>query len=196
MSKKVLQEQRKKRYFIDATKNLIQTDGVENIKVKQIADMAGFASGTLYNYFNSLDTLLFYCVIDYFDECYQKINAVNQKKYSSKEYLFKIIEAYSTYFIENTHVYQLIFLENLGPAPEDFGGRNFQPIITELLRNALQNCASDGYFSISQLEVLGRLISNTIHGNLLFFINQKHILPSAEVLKRINEEVLFLFKED
>src|SRR6056297_2543377 len=46
------------RYFIDATADIIASDGVEKVTVRKVADLAGYNIATLYNYFKNLDHLI------------------------------------------------------------------------------------------------------------------------------------------
>ncbi|MDX5609295.1 TetR/AcrR family transcriptional regulator, partial [Clostridioides difficile] len=44
-------------YFIEAAQNIMENEGIENITLRKVADMAGYNSSTLYKYFKNLDHL-------------------------------------------------------------------------------------------------------------------------------------------
>lgn len=44
-------------YFVEATRNLIQTEGVDGLSIRKIANAAGYNSATIYNYFRDLEHL-------------------------------------------------------------------------------------------------------------------------------------------
>jgi len=44
-------------YFIEATQKLIQSEGVDGLSIRKIANEAGYNSATLYNYFRDLEHL-------------------------------------------------------------------------------------------------------------------------------------------
>lgn len=46
-------------YFIDAANQIIENEGIESVTIRKVADIAGYNSATLYNYFNDLNHLLF-----------------------------------------------------------------------------------------------------------------------------------------
>lgn len=53
-------EQKRKRvmaYFINATIELMEEIGIENLTIRKVAERAKYNSATLYNYFDSLDEL-------------------------------------------------------------------------------------------------------------------------------------------
>lgn len=44
-------------YFVEATRKLIQTEGVDGLSIRKIANEAGYNSATIYNYFRNLEHL-------------------------------------------------------------------------------------------------------------------------------------------
>ncbi len=60
MSRKEIQRNRTRKYFIEACEQIIASDGLEGVTLRKVADLAGYNSATLYNYFDSLEHLLLY----------------------------------------------------------------------------------------------------------------------------------------
>ena len=52
-------------YFIEATRNLIQAEGVDGLSIRKIANEAGYNSATLYNYFRDLEHLTLFGSVCY-----------------------------------------------------------------------------------------------------------------------------------
>ena len=57
MKNKELQEQRMKGYFLQATKDMLKSEGLKSVNVRAIADRAGYSYATLYNYFKDINDL-------------------------------------------------------------------------------------------------------------------------------------------
>lgn len=192
MGKREIQIQRKKRYFIDACKKRIHLNGVDGLTVKEISRDAGYATGTLYNYFKSLNVLLFHCVKDYFNDLYDYLSKIECVDDHYDDYILMLMESYASFFIEKPEVYDLIYLKDLGSLEDLSGGENFRPPITQLLMEALTEYYEFKKIEISKKDLLmkGRLITNILHGNLLFFINNKSNLSSSDLKTKIKEEVL------
>jgi len=55
---KELKHQRMRGYFIEATNLIIQSDGIEGITTRRVAEQAGYNVSTLYNYFDNVDHLI------------------------------------------------------------------------------------------------------------------------------------------
>lgn len=191
---KDIQKQRKKKYFIDAAKGLIDEIGVEAITVKKIAQRAGYATGTLYNYFDNLNVLLFNCILDYFEELYNELSNIQVVDDDYQSYLLTLMAVYTDYFTQNPEIYYLIYLKNLGPIEAVNDGKTFRPKISSLLKNALIDYYKSNNISITsqELEIVGSLITNSLHGNLLFYINRKRDITVKQLKEKINDEVIYI----
>jgi AcrR family transcriptional regulator len=193
---KKIQRVRKKRYFIDATKNLIEEIGVEALTVKKIALTAGYATGTLYNYFDNLNVLLFHCILDYFEELYSTLSDVQLINEDYEEYLLDLMAVYTDYFTQKPEIYYLIYLKNLGSVEEINDGKIFRPKISMLLKKALIEYYNSRNIlkEHNELAIIGSLISNSLHGNLLFYINKKSNISVEELKEKIKNEVMYIVK--
>lgn len=54
--------------FIVATNQIMEKQGVNAVTIRQVAELAGFKSSTLYHYFADLDHLIMYASMKYFQE--------------------------------------------------------------------------------------------------------------------------------
>ncbi|HKL42250.1 MAG TPA: TetR/AcrR family transcriptional regulator [Clostridia bacterium] len=196
MGNKKVQLERKKTYFIEATKSLIEETGVEALTVKKIAHKAGYATGTLYNYFDSLNVLLFNCILDYFEELYNTLSEVQLAKEDYEKYLLQLMAVYTDYFTQKPEIYYLIYLKNLGSVESINDGKIFRPKITKLLNKALIEYFDSKKVLIKneELEIIGGLITNSLHGNLLFYINKKSNISVEELKQKIKLEVTYIIK--
>lgn len=190
MNRKTIQEQRRKGYFIDAAKDIIKNEGFGNLTVKKIADRAGFAPGTLYNYFENLNELYVYCAADFWEECRETvINKVSEKE-NIKEKIIDAAKAYCEYFIDNPQVFQLIFLKDLEDIPQETPG------VVLLLTEQLEEGFDKGLIAEDKLKHIENILSNFMHGLLLFYIKQRTGLSREQILKMLEDEILFLLKEN
>ncbi len=57
-SKQNIKRDRIKSYFLDAAVSIITHDGYGQVSVRKVADIAGYSYATIYNYFSSLNELL------------------------------------------------------------------------------------------------------------------------------------------
>ncbi|MFW6264962.1 MAG: TetR/AcrR family transcriptional regulator [Bacillota bacterium] len=187
MDKKIIQEQRKKGYFIEAARKIIKEEGIRNLTVKKVADLAGFASGTLYNYFSDLNDLYVHCADEFWEECKDYVLAVEDNS-SDKKQIISSTRAYCEYFIDNPNVFELIFLLDFDSLPEK------SPEVVLMLIKALQDGVESGLIPEQRLKMVENLISSSIHGLLLFIIKKRTKATKSEVLALVEEEVNYILE--
>ena len=68
LDKKYIQKVRMVKYFVDATIEIIEKEGYEAVTIRKVADIAGYNSATLYNYFDNLEHLLFFASMRYLQD--------------------------------------------------------------------------------------------------------------------------------
>ena len=193
MGKKEIQEERMKSYFIDAAKKIVREKGVGELTVKKVATRAGYAPGTLYNYFNDLNELLFYSILEFFQECKEYVLKEIENSTNPKEKVIGSAKAYSCYFIENPNIYQLAFLENVKIPKGKYNEKGFVPEIVKITAELLKQSAEQGFIKVNDIEIVLGLIANSIHGNLLFYIKRRGVnLSKDEVIEKIMSEVKYV----
>lgn len=192
MDKKKLKEKRKRGYFIEAAKEIILTEGIESLSVKRIADDAGFSPGTLYNYFKDLNTLLFHCILSFFDDCKEEVLERIDDELSAKEKSINLALYYSEYYIENPNVYKLIFFMDLGEIPRESG---YTPEIIKISKDTLLNYMKETNKDEETTDIVVGIISNIIHGNLMFYIKGRSPIDKKDLLKKIENEVRFVLEK-
>lgn len=175
MNKKEIQEQRVKGYFITATKDLLKSEGLKSVSVRNIADRAGYSFATLYNYFKDVKDLVFLCVKDFREECREYVERRTMTTTPGNKRLKAIILAYMEYFIQYPGIFDLFFAEKLS----DISGKgDTSALITSLLEEL---CATDWDYCVDRRMLTSReaglkkaaLLYGTT-GLLTLYLNRRH----------------------
>ncbi len=190
MDKKQIQEQRMRRYFIDAAKELLKGEGLTAVNVRNVADKAGYSYATLYNYFKDLNDLIFECVKDFQEECQQAVKNKARRSEPGKEKLKVAILAYVEYFTEYTGVFELFYLEKMGNI------RNRKPII-DLIYTFLdtlcepywEQCVAQDLLDRESAEKKKQQLRFSVMGMLLFYQNRFQPENYKEFMVLLNNEV-------
>lgn len=111
--KKQIQRKRMMTYFIDATDEIIQRDGIRGVTIRKVSDLAGYNSATLYNYFDNLDHLIFMTVMNYLKDYTTAIPEYIKDCKTPLETYFAIDDCFFKYSFEKPEMYQLLFFTNL-----------------------------------------------------------------------------------
>lgn len=192
MNNKDIRRQRMITYFIDAAKEIIMTEGIKSVTARRIGEKAGYSYATIYNYFDDLNTLLAFCVFDFFEDCYEYVISFKDDNKDSLEQLITYATAYFKYFAEHPDLFYLIFIEDLGTVPEEFIRTNKTPSISLLLKDVLEKCVSEGYITDKNIYFTGELISSSLQGYLMLYVTGRNDKPLDNIIDLIEKEIKFL----
>lgn len=104
-----LKEKRMMSYFIEATREIIDEEGINKVTIRRIADKSGYNSATLYNYFKNLDVLLIYASISYFKDYIEDLRRrVNKVKDPIERYV-AIYEVFNDFSFKYPDIYFNMF---------------------------------------------------------------------------------------
>jgi len=184
MSRKALQKKRIMKYFIDASIQIIEKDGFENVTIRKVAELAGYNSATLYNYFENLDHLLFYSSMKYLRDYLLKLQNLDmpenqldrffliwrsfaEEAFAHPLYFYQIFyKEYDMSFNDAVQQYYAIYPEELENLSEDL-----LPMLTEtnLYKRDLEvlsACVEAGFIKEVDLEPMNDMIIMIFQGFL------------------------------
>lgn len=171
--KKEIQEQRIRKYFMDAAKETLKGEGLKAVNVRAIAERAGYSYATLYNYFKDLNELIFLCVQDFTAECATFINEETLQLPAGKERLKARVQAYNDYFIQYPGIFELMFLEsmrNLGN--KEVIAQHIYAFLDHICQDDLDALKAEGKINEEQATNLLAMLKNASIGLLLFYNNR------------------------
>jgi AcrR family transcriptional regulator len=187
MKNKEIQEQRIKGYFLQATKDLLKSEGLQSVNVRNIADRAGYSYATLYNYFKDINDLVFLCVHDFYEECAQHVREHVKKQERGIKRLRASIRAYVDFFVQYPGIFALFFMENLGNFKDK--GRATEIVsfsLDKVCEEEWNYCVSKGLLQVEQVELFKSQIRHGTLGLLMLYINQRVSFPYTELINRLN----------
>jgi AcrR family transcriptional regulator len=173
MERKQLQEQRIKGYFVQAAKDILRSEGLKGISVRNVSQHAGYSYATLYNYFNDIRFLVFECVKDFQEECtvfvFEKVGNAS----SGLERLKAISKAYVEYFVEYPGIFELFYIEKMSTY-----GNSSETV--ELIYTFLDRLCDEDWTSYANtmklapefIDKLRDQLRFSLIGLLLFYLNR------------------------
>ena len=120
---KEIQRKRKMMYFIEATQKIMEEEGTDHVTIRRVADIAGYNSATIYNYFKNLNHMIAFASIQYLEN-YNKEFLEAIKQYDD-EYEKFIVE-WKVFFknaFEHPIAFEYIFFsgnENIGEIMKEY----------------------------------------------------------------------------
>lgn len=195
VERKQIQEQRIKGYFVQAAKDILKSEGLKGISVRNVAQKAGYSYATLYNYFNDIRYLVFECVKDFQEECTQFIEERSMNGSPGLERLQLISKAYIDYFVEYPGIFELFYIEKMSAY-----GNSTET--AELIYNFLDKlCAKDWSIYAAQLKLEDEFVNQlksqlrfTIIGLLLFYLNRNYPSSYEEFTKLTQTQMKYIWE--
>ncbi|AIY05434.1 transcriptional regulator, TetR family [Planococcus sp. PAMC 21323] len=214
MDNKELKKRRMWTYFIDATEELINTEGFQQVTIRKVAEKAGYNSATIYNYFGELSHLLFFASLKFLKPYIEEVTEEMKLKTDPIEKYLVAWEVFSKYSFNSPEVFHSAFLMDLGEHPESLLTHYYElyPVdlldVSEELKPALMERSIDerGRFAISYMINAGLLtegeaeelneITNLIwQGMFTKVLNNRNRYTSEEAhertMKYIREVITF-----
>lgn len=175
--KQSLKSDRVKSYFIQAAKDIILSDGVENISVRKVADRAGYSYATIYNYFTDLNALL----LDVKSAMIQDMMVLMSKSPSDKLYDLEAIKQinrqYASYYLEHPHVFRFFYSYRLTNEPDAKASLtyDFKAGWYETYRGFVIN----GTLKETEVEIVAKTTIYALHGLLALYFSNNGLTKEA-----------------
>lgn len=119
MQRKDIQMSRMWRYFVDATAQIIEEEGIKSVTARKIADKAGYTSSTIYNYFGDLSQLIFFASMRFINDYIKEVSSyMDQGKTYLEKYLLSW-ECFCNHSFKKPEIYHAIFIADLGETPKN-----------------------------------------------------------------------------
>lgn len=189
MDRKAIIRRRIMNNFIEAAFRIIELEGIENITIRKVAVIAGYNSGTLYNYFQNLEHLIMFACMKYLRDYTYGLKKYVKNSPNSIERYFSIWECFCYYSFSKPKIYNLIFFSEFSTSLDNIITEYYQIFPDELADSSLdlnlmllgndiytrtlytfKGCVEDGYLckdDIVEINEVTILIYQSILTNML-----------------------------
>lgn len=111
--KRQLQKKRMMHYFIDAAVQIIDEEGIDGVSIRKVADIAGYNSATLYNYFDDLPHLLFFASLTYMEEYIDDLPNYIRYVENAEDMYLMVWDVFLDHAFLKPSVYRTLFFSDL-----------------------------------------------------------------------------------
>jgi len=189
----------RKSYFVNAARKIIENEGMDGITARKVSQMAGYDASTLYNYFESLDHIIFLASISFIKEYTTTLQTYVEDCETYVEKYIKIWDRFCHYSFENPEIYYTIFYSKLNSSykniieeyydiyPDDLPKES--KYLQDMLRH--QNMYDRGRSLLTPCVEEGSIRSEDLEE-----LNDIHILLYKGILSRVmNKEIELSIEE-
>lgn len=203
MDKKQIQKKRMMSYFIEATNQIIENEGIDSITIRKVSDIAGYNSATLYNYFENLDHLIFFSSMKYLKEYVLSLPEYLKNSKDPIDKYLRIWECFCKHSFRKPRIYYTIFFDKFSNSlnddikeyysifPEELGKQS-KDILSMLLgqnvydrnRSILESCIPKDLIKEEDLEEVNEMNLLIYSGMLSRVLNEQTDYTIDEAVAR------------
>lgn len=115
-----LRQRRIMQYFIDAADEIIREEGIQAVTIRSVSERAGYASASLYNYFDNVNHLVFLATMNHL-EAYNRDAAQHTAGCAnSLEVCLVVYRCFCRHSFAEPEVYELLFFTSQDQKLEDY----------------------------------------------------------------------------
>lgn len=201
--RKEIQKERMWHYFVDATVEIIDKEGIENVTIRKVADKAGYTSSTVYNYFQELSHLIFFAAMRFTKDYIEDLpKYMNEGTNTIEKWLYSWV-CFCKHSFEKPQIYSVIFINNLGSVPEDLLEHYYKTYQNDLVglpeqiqsiilehtfskRSALylQEAINEGLIEQRDVEFIAETTHLIWKGMMTTLLNNRRNYSTAEAIRK------------
>jgi len=190
MTKNDIQENRMRSYFIEAAKSLIKGEGIRVFSVRNVAERAGYSYATLYGYFRDIKDLLYYCILDFIDECRQCVIAQSAGANPGSERIMASSKAFANYFVQYPGIFDLLFLDKVYMvAGQERIIETINKFLAEIFEGDWAVCGQSRGMKPKEIDLLKERHVLIISSLLMFYIGRRHPKDYSEFLDKLVSQI-------
>lgn len=193
--KRMIQKQRIMRYFIEAAVEIINEEGIESVTIRKVADVAGYNSATLYNYFDDLNHLLFMAALTFVNEYIEALPDYIKYVKNAEEMYLQVWDCFLDYAFLQPSIYNIWFFSELKNSVSvyvsqfyelyPFDIKRFPKEIRKMLKTAsarnrsrvlLDDCVQEGFVNPNRVDAIID-ITHSVLRTILNDVEKKNLLP-------------------
>lgn len=193
MTNRDIRRNRMLRYFIDAAEKIINNEGISSVTIRKVADIAGYNSATLYNYFENLNHLISLTSTKFLRSYTDDLPNYIKKATNSYEKTLLVWECFFHHSYKSPKIYDALFVNNLNneipnyikefydiypeyleQMPDDIANMLTKDDIYDRSLVLLNECADEGYFDKADLDDINNMTYFIYRGMMAKVITNKY----------------------
>lgn len=191
---KNLQRQRVIDFFKEATKLIIEEEGVLGASARKIGERAGYSYATLYNYFQDTKELITLCAIDELKRLVGILDHLDQQVHPGIEAIIQVSESYLEYFYTRPKWFEVIFMYDLGEYPIQYEHLIGNPNLGDILIRQIRHVVLESPLLLNKdIAFYQRAITDSLHGKLLIMMRKRQDVQKPHIMNQLRKEIYQLF---
>ncbi|MEX0780588.1 MAG: TetR/AcrR family transcriptional regulator [Balneolales bacterium] len=154
-----------RRTILDTSRQMLVTDGFNQLSMRKIAGEVGCSATSIYLYFDNKDALLHALIDEGFEMIYSLIRVKVKTDASAADQFQEICREFINFGLNNPEYYKIMFLidpGNISRLPAEKFRKARRPVV--MMIETLTEGRESGYFNIKDPELTAHVIWSSLHG--------------------------------
>jgi AcrR family transcriptional regulator len=181
-----IQEERIRRYFIDAAKDLIRGEGLSVVTARNVAERAGYSYATLYNYFKDIRDLILNCAEDFMAECRSFVSESVQGNENGADALETLSKNYVKFFVQYPGIFVLLFQQkqsDISTTSAKVAGIHI--LFDTITESVWKELGSKVSCTTDTLGIIRENHKLAVHGLLMLYLNQRKDISYKQLIDEV-----------
>ena len=187
-----MRKQRSKQYFLDAAREIIITEGAENVTVRRVADLAGYSYPSLYHYFSDLSELMWEVRGVMIQELAGALPKRMQNIGNGVEGLKEVFKIYISYYFENPNVFKFFNYYSFKKPDSNTGVNTNEPDFHALWNDSFKGLVTEGKLKEQEIETVAKTIIYAVHGMITLSFSNNAEMTEEHVYKDLEKIIDYL----
>lgn len=106
--------------FVSATEKIMREEGINNVTIRKVSDIAGYSSATIYSYFENIDHLIIFSSLKFLDEFIESLPKEIENCKTAIDVYKKVWECFSRFAFQRAEIFQVMFFSKLDQKLDNF----------------------------------------------------------------------------
>ena len=175
-------------YFIEAARQVLISDGIEGLSIRRIADIAGYNSATLYNYFDDLNHLMLYASMSYLRDYVLALSHRITPAMNALECYRTVYETFDSYAFKSPEIFYNMFFGPRHARLSEVAEQYYEFFPEELAKQtaAVRKMLTQGNMYLRDYPMVEELVKEG-------FIKAENAEQLAVIVPRLNQTYLHEF---
>ncbi len=187
MDNKTIKSERVKKIFAGTARNMIIEGGIESVTVRDVADQAGYAYPTLYNYFKSLDELLWYTRNMMILEVGEYIRDNIKTPPVNARGISELFRTYIDYYLKYPNVFRFFYFYHLEKGEDSSLKNGFDFDFEKQIAQIAEYFIKEKGFRHGKIITVLKTVLYSVHGMLMLHLSDNYNLAKDEIYRSLNE---------
>lgn len=222
MNNKEIKKKRMWQYFVEATAEIVEEEGINKITIRKVADKAGYNSATIYNYFSEISHLIFFASMKFLKPYTDEVAGYIERGNNPLQKYLLAWECFCKHSFQDPEIFHAVFIMDLGEQPEKLLQHYYQIYPNDLIkipeelkpilfernmskrgRSYLEDALKEGFIKEENVDAINELTILIWQGMFMNILNNRRPYTPKEAIKItmgyiseiVKNETVFNFRE-